>query len=58
MLLAIEQGNTNTMFAVHDGQRWIAQWRAARISSASNGSGGRVAMCSAKLVAGRSTSSG
>ncbi|HEX8568760.1 MAG TPA: type III pantothenate kinase [Caulobacteraceae bacterium] len=29
MLLAIEQGNTNTLFAVHDGQRWIAQWRTA-----------------------------
>ena len=29
MLLAIEQGNTNTLFAVHDGQSWIAQWRAA-----------------------------
>lgn len=29
MLLAIEQGNTNTMFAVHDGDQWIAQWRAA-----------------------------
>jgi len=29
MLLAIEQGNTNTLFAVHDGERWIAQWRAA-----------------------------
>jgi len=28
MLLAIEQGNTNTLFAVHDGERWIAQWRA------------------------------
>jgi type III pantothenate kinase len=28
MLLAIEQGNTNTLFAVHDGQTWIAQWRA------------------------------
>jgi type III pantothenate kinase len=28
MLLAIEQGNTNTLFAVHDGTRWIAQWRA------------------------------
>src|ERR1700722_4678951 len=27
MLLAIEQGNTNTLFAVHDGERWIAQWR-------------------------------
>ena len=29
MLLAIEQGNTNTMFAVHDGEQWTAQWRAA-----------------------------
>lgn len=27
MLLAIEQGNTNTLFAVHDGASWIAQWR-------------------------------
>ena len=27
MLLAIEQGNTNTLFAVHDGEAWIAQWR-------------------------------
>lgn len=29
MLLAIEQGNTNTLFAVHDGQTWLAQWRTA-----------------------------
>ena len=29
MLLAIEQGNTNTLFAVHDGETWTAQWRAA-----------------------------
>ena len=29
MLLAIEQGNTNTLFAVHDGKEWIAQWRSA-----------------------------
>jgi type III pantothenate kinase len=29
MLLAIEQGNTNTLFAVHDGDSWIAQWRTA-----------------------------
>ncbi len=29
MLLAIEQGNTNTLFAVHDGQEWIFQWRTA-----------------------------
>jgi type III pantothenate kinase len=33
MLLAIEQGNTNTLFAVHDGLDWIAQWRAATESS-------------------------
>jgi type III pantothenate kinase len=29
MLLAIEQGNTNTLFAIHDGQAWIARWRTA-----------------------------
>jgi type III pantothenate kinase len=29
MLLAVEQGNTNTLFAVHDGREWIAQWRTA-----------------------------
>ena len=29
MLLAIEQGNTNSLFAVHNGERWVAQWRAA-----------------------------
>lgn len=33
MLLAIEQGNTNTLFAVHDGKDWVAQWRAATDSS-------------------------
>jgi type III pantothenate kinase len=33
MLLAIEQGNTNTLFAVHDGERWTAQWRSATESS-------------------------
>ncbi len=33
MLLAIEQGNTNTMFAVHDGGEWVAQWRAATEST-------------------------
>jgi type III pantothenate kinase len=33
MLLAIEQGNTNTLFAVHDGDKWIAQWRAATHAS-------------------------
>lgn len=29
MLLAIEQGNTNTLFALHDGKAWVAQWRTA-----------------------------
>ncbi len=29
MLLAIEQGNTNTLFAIHDGKDWVAQWRTA-----------------------------
>ena len=33
MLLAIEQGNTNTLFAIHDGSDWIAQWRAATEAS-------------------------
>jgi type III pantothenate kinase len=33
MLLAIEQGNTNTLFAVHDGSEWIAEWRAATEST-------------------------
>ena len=33
MLLAIEQGNTNTLFAVHDGREWIAQWRTATEAS-------------------------
>ena len=33
MLLAIDQGNTNTRFAVHDGQAWLAQWRAATEAS-------------------------
>jgi type III pantothenate kinase len=33
MLLAIEQGNTNTLFAVHDGKSWIAQWRTATEAS-------------------------
>jgi type III pantothenate kinase len=33
MLLAIEQGNTNTLFAVHDGKDWVAQWRTATEST-------------------------
>jgi type III pantothenate kinase len=33
MLLAIEQGNTNTVFAVHDGRDWLAQWRTSTDSA-------------------------
>lgn len=33
MLLAIEQGNTNTLFAVYNGQDWLAQWRTATDST-------------------------
>jgi type III pantothenate kinase len=33
MLLAIEQGNTNTLFAIHDGDHWTNQWRTATDSS-------------------------
>jgi type III pantothenate kinase len=33
MLLAVEQGNTNTLFAVHDGHEWVAQWRSATEST-------------------------
>jgi type III pantothenate kinase len=33
MLLAIEQGNTKTLFAVHDGERGTAQWRSATHAS-------------------------
>ena len=29
MLLAIDTGNTNTLFAVHDGETWRAQWRSS-----------------------------
>ena len=29
MLLAIDVGNTNTKFAIWDGQTWRAQWRAS-----------------------------
>ena len=32
MLLVIEQGNTNTVFAVHDGEDWLAQWRTATVA--------------------------
>jgi type III pantothenate kinase len=33
LLLAIDCGNTNTVFAIHDGERWRAQWRAATYTS-------------------------
>jgi type III pantothenate kinase len=33
MLLAIDTGNTNTLFAVHDGASWRAQWRSATDST-------------------------
>lgn len=29
MLLAIDCGNTNTLFAIHNGDEWIARWRMA-----------------------------
>lgn len=33
MLLAIDCGNTNTLFAVHDGEGWKAQWRSSTVST-------------------------
>lgn len=33
MLLVVEQGNTNTKYAVHDGADWRAQWRTATDST-------------------------
>jgi len=33
MLLAIDCGNTNTLFAIHDGEDWRAQWRTATYSA-------------------------
>ena len=29
MLLAIDVGNTNTVFAVHDGEQFVGEWRCA-----------------------------
>ncbi len=29
MLLAIDVGNTNSVFAIHDGEKFVAQWRCA-----------------------------
>jgi type III pantothenate kinase len=33
MLLAIDQGNTNTLFAVYDRDHWVNQWRTATEAS-------------------------
>ncbi|CAM3624500.1 type III pantothenate kinase [Litorimonas haliclonae] len=33
MLLAIDTGNTNTLFAIHDGKDWIIEWRIATDST-------------------------
>lgn len=33
MLLAIDSGNTNTLFAIHDGKAWIGEWRIATDST-------------------------
>lgn len=33
MLLAIDCGNTNTLFAIHDGEDWCAQWRSGTDST-------------------------
>jgi type III pantothenate kinase len=33
MLLAIDCGNTNTLFAIHDGEKWRAQWRSGTDST-------------------------
>ena len=33
MLLAIDAGNTNTLFAIHDGKEWVVEWRIATNST-------------------------
>ena len=33
MLLAIDSGNTNTLFAIHDGKKWAVEWRIATEAS-------------------------
>lgn len=33
MLLVIDSGNTNTLFAIHDGKTWAGQWRIATDSA-------------------------
>ena len=36
MLLAIDAGNTNVVFAVHDGNEWRGRWRIGRDRSPSS----------------------
>ncbi|MEM6850395.1 MAG: type III pantothenate kinase [Pseudomonadota bacterium] len=48
MLLAIDVGNTNTVFALHDGAQWRAQWRA---STASDRTADEYAVWLAQLMA-------
>jgi len=33
MLLAIDVGNTNSLFALHDGESWVGQWRGSTDST-------------------------
>ncbi len=33
MLLAIDVGNTNTVFALHDGEAFISEWRCSTEST-------------------------
>ena len=33
MLLAIDSGNTNTLFAIHSGEDWVVEWRIATNAS-------------------------
>lgn len=33
MLLAIDSGNTNTLFAIHNGKDWVVEWRIATDST-------------------------
>ena len=33
MLLVIDTGNTNTLFAIHDGDKWLVEWRIATDAS-------------------------
>lgn len=33
MLLVIDAGNTNIVFAIHDGEKWIGSWRIATVTN-------------------------